>query len=78
MLGIPQETTQLCYICGLKDEGWEFNRQPLTAAWAWRGSSVAPQRRPVAATKHKVRMLDSLFHFKYPELTAAFPKPSGS
>lgn len=74
MLRIPQETAQLCYICGLKDWGWEFNRQPLSVAWASQGRSMAPQRHPVATTTHKVRMLDSLFHFKYPELTAAFPK----
>lgn len=73
MLGIPLETTQLCYICGLKDEGWEFNWQPLVSPGLCRADlwlhSAALWQQP----KQKLRMLDSLFRFEYPEPTAASP-----
>lgn len=68
MLGTPSETTQLCYICGLEDDGWEFNWQPLPRAELRRHSATLwPQ-------PDKADMLESLFQWKYPEPTAASAK----
>lgn len=73
-LGNPLETKQLCYICGLKVESWEYNKTHKQRGRAAVGQCVAPQRHPVLRTRHNTDVVEFLFFFLFQMLmvTAAF------
>lgn len=68
--GNPSETTQLCYICGLKAEGWGFKKtrkQPLVSTGSCCGGLVCGSTAPPSGDNKAQHSHGGifLFYFKY-------------